>query len=229
MMNESKKESIPVSEDKKIPLWNEKLPLEERLDYLIHELTLEEKIQCLTIKAPQVGRLRLKSFSIGGEAAHGVEARNDQAFNKGIPVETTVFTQPIGMSSTWDRALIEKAGIVTGTEARAAYKIRDSIGLSRWGPTVDMERDPRWGRTEEGYGEDPYLTGKMSSAYVLGMQGRDNFYLRCAATLKHFYANNEETDREKSSSSLDVRNKQEYYLEPFRRAITEGRAEAVMT
>lgn len=211
------------------PLWKETLSLEERLGFLISELTIEEKIQCLTIRAPEVERLGIKSFRIGGEAAHGVEARHDQEFNRDKPVCTTTFTQPIGLSATWDTALLEKVGIVTGTEARAVFQYKSDIGLSRWGPTVDMERDPRWGRTEEGYGEDPFLTGRMSSAYIQGLQGRDGFYLRCGATLKHFYANNEEKDREWSSSSLDMRNKREYYLEPFRRAITEGRAEAVMT
>jgi Beta-glucosidase-related glycosidases len=211
------------------PLWDESLTLEERLDYLVKQLTLEEKIQCLSVKSPDIERLGIKSFSIGAEAAHGVEARHDQEFNKGIAIKTTVFTQPFGMSATWDTDLIEKAGIVTGTEARAIYKQEGNIGLSRWAPTVDLERDPRWGRTEEGYGEDPYLTGKMSSAYIRGIQGRDDFYLRCGATLKHFYANNTEKDRTKSSSSLDSRNKHEYYLEPFHRAITEGKADSVMT
>ncbi|MGB4660797.1 MAG: glycoside hydrolase family 3 N-terminal domain-containing protein, partial [Mobilitalea sp.] len=214
---------------KNTPLWKESLPLKERIDYLLDELTLEEKIQCICIQAPETKRLGILPFAIGGEAAHGVEARHDQEFNKGIPVETTVFTQPIGMSATWDTELMEKVGVVVGTEARAIYHKEGKIGLSRWGPTIDMERDPRWGRTEEGYGEDPYLTGKMSSSYIQGLQGRDRNYIRCAATLKHFYANNEEKDREKSSSSLDARNKWEYYLEPFRRAIMEGKAEAVMT
>ncbi len=218
-----------IPDYKETPLWKETLPMEERLEFLVKELTLEEKLQCLTIRAPEIERLGLKSFMIGGEAAHGVEARHDQGLNKGEPAFTTTFTQPIGMSATWDTELLEKVGTVTGTEARAVYKKKNNIGLSRWGPTIDMERDPRWGRTEEGYGEDPYLTGKLSSAYIQGLQGRDNFYLRCGATLKHFYANNEEEGRECSSSSLDPRNKYEYYLEPFRRAIVEGRAEAIMT
>lgn len=225
-------ESREITKDmdyKKTPLWKESLSLEERLDFLVKELTLEEKISCVCTKAPEIKRLGITSFALGGEAAHGVEARHDQSFNQGTPVATTVFTQPIGMSSTWDIEVIEKAGTVVGTEARAVFKLEEDRGLSRWAPTVDMERDPRWGRTEEGYGEDPFLTGKMSSAYIQGLQGRDDYYLRCAATLKHFYANNEEEERTKSSSSVDSRNKMEYYLEPFRRAIVEGGAEAVMT
>ena len=171
-----------MQEYKNTPLWDNRLPIEERLDYLVGELTLEEKIQCLTTNCPKIERLGIKPNYMGGEAAHGIEARHDQAFNVGKPE-----------------------------------------------PTIDMERDPRWGRTEEAYGEDPYLTGEMAGAYIRGMQGEDPFYLRCGATLKHFYANNKETDRVKISSSIDPRNKHEYYLKPFEKAITEAHAESIMT
>ena len=171
-----------MQEYKNTPLWDNRLPIEERLDYLVGELTLEEKIQCLTTNCPEIERLGIKPNYMGGEAAHGIEARHDQAFNAGKPE-----------------------------------------------PTIDMERDPRWGRTEEAYGEDPYLTGEMAGAYIRGMQGEDSFYLRCGATLKHFYANNKETDRVKISSSIDPRNKHEYYLKPFEKAITEAHAESIMT
>lgn len=171
-----------MQEYKNTPLWDNRLPIEERLDYLVRELTLEEKIQCLTTNCPEIERLGIKQNYMGGEAAHGIEARHDQAFNAGKPE-----------------------------------------------PTIDMERDPRWGRTEEAYGEDPYLTGEMAGAYIRGMQGEDPFYLRCGATLKHFYANNKETDRVKISSSIDPRNKHEYYLKPFEKAITEAHAESIMT
>lgn len=171
-----------MQEYKNTPLWDNRLPIEERLDYLVGELTLEEKIQCLTTNCPEIERLGIKPNYMGGEAAHGIEARHDQAFNAGKPE-----------------------------------------------PTIDMERDPRWGRTEEAYGEDPYLTGEMAGAYIRGMQGEDPFYLRCGVTLKHFYANNKETDRVKISSSIDPRNKHEYYLKPFEKAITEAHAESIMT
>ena len=214
---------------KKTPLWDNKLSVEERLDYLVKELTLEEKIQCLTTGCPDMERLGIKSFYLGGEAAHGIEARHDQTFNAGEPEPTTSFTQPIGMSGSFDRELIKECGKAVGEEARALYTRNGGGGLCRWAPTIDMERDPRWGRTEEAYGEDPYLTGEMASAYIQGMRGNHPFYLQCGATLKHFYANNVEKDRIKISSSLDERNKYEYYLEPFRKAIEEGGAEAVMT
>ena len=214
---------------KKTPLWNNRLPIEERLDYLISELTLEEKVQCLTTGCPDVERLGIFASHVGGEAAHGIEARHDQGFNHGEPEFTTSFTQPIGMSSSFDRELIKECGRSVGEEARALFGRSTWNSLCRWAPTIDMERDPRWGRTEEAYGEDPYLTGEMASAYIQGMKGNDPFYLQCGATLKHFYANNVEVGRIWKSSSVDERNKYEYYLEPFRKAVEEGGAEAIMT
>ena len=213
----------------KMTFRDETLPLETRLDLLLEELTLEEKVGLLPTITKAIPRLGIESFTFGAEAAHGVEARCDQDYNRGTPVATTVFTQPIGMSATWDPQLLTQAGEVCGIEARAVATLKQGYGLSRFAPTIDMERDPRWGRTEEAYGEDPYLTGKMASAYIRGMQGDDPFYLRIAATIKHFYANNVEADRIHISSSVDIRNKMEYYLEPFRRAVVEGRAEAMMT
>ena len=211
------------------PLWNNKLSLEERLDFLLNELTLEEKIACMGTGNPEISRLGVPAFHVGGEAAHGVQARHDQDFDLGTPDFTTIFPNPIGMSSTWDEALIRQAGEVVSTEARGLFSRKQEGCLSMWAPTVDMERDPRWGRTEEGYGEDPLLTGRMAGAYVEGLQGDDAFYLRTAATLKHFYANNVEEGRVWKSSSIDDRNKWEYYLEPFRQLIVEHGAEAVMT
>lgn len=214
---------------KKTPLWDKHLSIEERLDYLISELTLEEKISCLGTGCPEIPRLGIKSSFMGGEAAHGIEARHDQAFNAGDTEETTSFTQPIGMSASFDRDLIRECGNAVGEEARALFTRNGGGGLCRWAPTIDMERDPRWGRFEEAYGEDPYLTGEMSSAYIQGMKGEHPFYIKCGATLKHFYANNVEKDRIRISSSVDERNKYEYYLEPFRKAVEEGGAEAIMT
>ena len=214
---------------KDTPLWDSSLPLEKRLDYLMAELTLEEKFQCLGTGCPAIERLGIREFYVGGEGAHGVQARHDQSFDRGEPQATTIFPNPIGMSATWDEELIKQAGRVVGNEARAVFSKEGRGGLCLWAPTVDLERDPRWGRTEEGYGEDPYLAGKMSASYIRGLRGEDPFYLRCGATLKHFYANNVEEGRVWKSSSIDPRNKYEYYLEPFRRAAVEGGAEAMMT
>ena len=96
------------------------------------------------------------------------------------------------MSSSWDREAIKEAGRIVGQESRIVYKKRGWGGLSRWAPTVDLLRDPRWGRNEEAYGEDPVQVGGMASAYIQGMQGKDKDHLIAASTLKHFYANNTE-------------------------------------
>ncbi len=211
----------------KNPLSDTTLSAEERLDWLLDEMTMDEKLRCFATTAPAIERLGIPGFSVGGEAAHGVVNRNDQ--NDFEPDVTTSFVQSIGMSATWDPELIRQAGEVTGTEARVVFHRHPYGGLSRWAPTVDLERDPRWGRTEEGYGEDPLLTGVMASAYIQGMQGDDPEHLRIAATLKHFYANNTEIGRGHKSASINPRNRYELYLEPFRRCICDGHAEAVMT
>ncbi len=210
------------------PLFDTSLSFEERIDWLLKNLTVDEKLGWMASRLPGCERLCILPFGLGGEAAHGVEARNDQN-GLGKPDYSTSFPQPIGMSATWDPDLIRACGEVVGTEARVINKRHPGRGLSRWAPTVDIERDPRWGRNEEGYGEDPFLIGKMAGAYIEGMQGNDEKYLRCAATLKHFYANNTEEGRAWKTSDVDPRNKYELYLEPFRRCIEEHNAQGIMT
>ncbi|OMF17156.1 hypothetical protein BK131_04070 [Paenibacillus amylolyticus] len=202
------------------PMWDASLSLEERLDDLIARLTTEEKIRLIPTREAAVPRLGIPAYNVGGEAAHGVAWKG----------EATVFPQPLGLSSTWNTRLMREIGSVIGDEARA-YHHRDPEvhGLTLWAPTVDLERDPRWGRTEEGYGEDPVLTGEMSAALVKGMQGNDPFYLKMVATLKHFFANNNEKDRLNCSSSIDPRNLREYYLKAFETPFVEGGALSMMT
>ena len=176
-----------------------------------------------------VERLGIPDCGLGGEAAHGVEARNDQFGATGGPDITTSFPQPIGMSSSWDRDAIRAAGEIVGHEARLIYQKRLWGGISRWAPTVDLLRDPRWGRNEEAYGEDPLQVGAMAAAYVQGIQKKEGGRLQCASTLKHFYANNTEIGRGWKNASISPRNKYELYLEPFRRCIEDGKVEGVMT
>lgn len=214
--------------DRTTPLWDTALPEEERIGWLLGAMTPEEKMTWISGFNMDVERIGVPGFSVGGEAAHGVQARNDQG-GSGIPQPTTSFVQPIGMSATWDPDLLEEAGRVTGTEARAIANGNGGKGLSRWAPTVDLERDPRWGRNEEGYGEDPFLTGKMAGAYIRGMQGPDPKHLLCASTLKHFYGNNTERCRSWKSAFIDNRNKAESYHAAFTRVIREGRPEGIMT
>lgn len=217
-----------MNTDYSTPLWNTALPAEERIGWLLDQMTTEEKMTWMSGWNPNLERLGIPGFSVGGEAAHGVQARNDQG-EGGTPDITTSFVQPIGMSATWDPALLEQAGNVTGTEARILADRNGNRGLSRWAPTVDLERDPRWGRTEEGYGEDPFLTAKMAGAYVRGIQGPDPDHLLAASTLKHFYGNNTERGRGWKSASIDPRNKWESYLKTFIGVIREGHPEGIMT
>lgn len=158
---------------------NQSYSLEERLASLVSGLTLDEKITLLSTSQSAIPRLELQEYHIGGEAAHGVVDRSGG--------KTTVFPQPIGLSNTWNKQLIRQVGDVIGEEARIFYELHDKkTGLTLWAPTIDMERDPRWGRTEEAYGEDPYLTGQLSTELIKGMQGDDNFYIKMVAAPKIF-------------------------------------------
>ncbi|MEO2204162.1 glycoside hydrolase family 3 C-terminal domain-containing protein [Paenibacillus pabuli] len=209
-----------MKEYEQYPMWDAALPLERRLDDLIERLTIEEKISLIPTREAAVPRLGIPAYNVGGEAAHGVAWKG----------EATVFPQPLGLSSTWNTALMREIGSVIGDEARAYHhREPERHGLTLWAPTVDLERDPRWGRTEEGYGEDPVLTGEMSAALVQGMQGNHSFYLKMVATLKHFFANNNEKDRLNCSSSIDPRNLREYYLKAFETPFVEGGALSMMT
>ncbi|MCR5767154.1 MAG: glycoside hydrolase family 3 C-terminal domain-containing protein [Lachnospiraceae bacterium] len=210
------------------PLWDRELGEDEKLEWLLNELTLDEKLHMLASGSGGVERLGIPACFLGGEAAHGVEARNDQ-FRRSDLEYTTSFPEPIGMSSSWDREAIREAGSIVGKEARVIYNKKHAGGISRWAPTVDLLRDPRWGRNEEDYGEDPVQTGGMASAYVKGIQGEDRGRIMTAATLKHFYANNTEIGRGWKNSSISPRNKFELYIEPFRRCIEDGGAEGIMT
>ncbi|WP_420819502.1 glycoside hydrolase family 3 C-terminal domain-containing protein [Paenibacillus thalictri] len=204
----------------KYPFRDPDLPLEERVRDLVSRLTPEEKIQLMCQYQEEIPRLGIPKYKHGTEGAHGVAWLG----------EATVFPQNIGLSCTWNPELMGNIGAVIGDEARVYYQKDPALnGLTIWAPTVDMERDPRWGRTEEAYGEDPYLTGRLSTALVKGMQGADSFYLKTAATLKHFLGNNNEVDRGQCSASIDPRNMREYYLKAFEPAFCEGRAQSMMT
>ncbi|WP_207634150.1 glycoside hydrolase family 3 protein [Halalkalibacter urbisdiaboli] len=196
------------------------LPLEDRVKDLVSRFTLDEKVQLMMQYQPEVRRLEVAPYKHGTEAAHGIAWLG----------EATVFPQNIGLSNTWNPCLMKRIGEVIGDEARVYYQ-RDKAkhGLTLWAPTVDMERDPRWGRTEEAYGEDPHLTGELTKALVQGMQGEDPFYLKTVATLKHFLGNNNEIDRGECSASIDPRNMFEYYLKAFEPAFVEGKAKSMMT
>lgn len=198
---------------------NHNIDLEKRLNDLVAQLTLEEKIYLIPTNQSAVERLGIGEYIIGGEAAHGIAWLG----------KATSFPQPIGLSNSWDIDLMYRIGEAIGNEARVFYqKHNKKKGLTLWAPTVDLERNPLWGRTEEGYGEDPFLTGKIGRALVNGMQGNHSFYKRTLSTIKHYMGNNNEKNRLFSSSNIDNRNKFEYYIRPFKYLIENNGAFSVM-
>ena len=225
--------------DRNTPLYDTDLSVRERAEWLVSRMSLEEKCSWFAAWIRNE-RLGLTVSTLGGEGAHGVQARAGQG-EAYPPTQTTSFTQPIGMAATFDRELIRKAGDVTGKESRAFENAVGKGGHCRLAPTVDLCRDPRWGRNEEGYGEDPYLTGKMASEYIIGMQDEHNYdgtplkpgergdRIRTGAVLKHFYANNQEYRRGYDSFDISDKVKYDYELESFRYCAQEGHAEGVMT
>ncbi len=206
----------------KFKFLNPEISLEERLDDLISRLTIDEKIGLLSTHQNAIPRLGIKEWYIGTEVARGYISHE-----KNQP--STVLPQPIGMSSMFDPELMYKLGEIAATEARIYNQNGyENTKLMMWGPTVDLCRDPRWGRNEEGYGEDPFLTGQNTIAYTQGMRGEDEFYMRSVPTLKHFCANNNEKDRGSCSANIEPRTKHEYYYASFRPSVEEGGAYSMM-
>jgi beta-glucosidase len=193
-------------------------PLEVRVKDLISKMTIDEKIEQMGNTVPAIPRLKVAEYDYWSEALHGV-ARLGTA---------TVFPQAIALGSTWDPELMEKITTVISTEARAKANGTARKYLTFWSPTINLLRDPRWGREEEGYSEDPYLTGRMGVAFVKGMQGYDPKYVKAVSTIKHFAANNSEFNRHSGSSNMDERDLREYYLAAFKASVTEGRVQSLM-
>lgn len=195
------------------------LTIDQRVTALLEELTLDEKLSLLSTFQPPVERLGLKGFGIGAEVARGLVGRD---------FSSTVFPEPFGLAATFDPDMMYRMGEITGIESRICHK-QGKTSLCVWGPTVDAERDPRWGRTEEAYGEDPCLIGRMSAAYTRGMAGESTEQLRVLPMLKHFYANNHEENRATDNACIPIGLKHDYYLKAFETAFREGGAKGVMT
>jgi beta-glucosidase len=206
------------------PFRDPNLPLERRVDDLISRLTPDEKIEMLGQIEPAIPRLGIKAFTGFTEGLHGLGRM------RGGSVTATTFPQSVGLGETWDPEALRQVGAVEGYEARIYYKKWDGarVCLAIRTPNVDLARDPRWGRTEESFGEDPYFVGKMSVGLIQGLQGDNPKYLLSAATMKHFLANSNEEGRTSSSSDFDERNLREYYLVPFQMGILEGNAQSYM-
>ena len=219
--------AAPAMAQDKYPFQNPDLPAEQRIDNILSLMTIDEKIDIL---GTQTAVPRLGIPNIGSsEGIHGVVQRGGGKRNL-TPVTTTQFPQPPGMGETWDPEIVQKAAGRQGYEARYITQTTQYGRqiLMQWGPQSDLARDPRWGRSEEVYGEDPFFNGTMATAFVKGLQGDDTTYWQSAALLKHFLANSNENGRGGSSSDFDERLFWEYYSVPFRMAFEDGGAKAVM-
>jgi len=217
-----------VSAQQKHLFRDESAPMHDRILDLLSKLTIEEKISLLRATSPGIPRLDIPKYYHGNEALHGVVR----------PGRFTVFPQAIGLASMWNPELHYKIATAISDEARGRWNEleggklqteRFTDLLTFWSPTVNMARDPRWGRTPETYGEDPYLSGVLGAAFVKGLQGDDPRYLKIVATPKHFAANNEEHNRFTANPQISERQLREYYLPAFEMCVREGESASIMS
>jgi beta-glucosidase len=232
--------SLASAQQYQYPFLNPDLPVEVRINNILSLMTVEEKIQALSTD-PSVPRLGIQGSS-HIEGLHGVALGGPGGWEgRGLkPVPTTQFPQSVGLGETWDPELLRKAAAVEGYEARYIFNTDFEYSVGRRGnkyrragiviraPNTDLARDPRWGRSEESYGEDPYLTGTLAAAFIKGLQGDDPRYWLSAALMKHFLANSNENGRDGSSSDFDDRLLREYYSKPFRMGVIDGGSRAYM-
>lgn len=207
---------------------DENASIHERVMDLLSILTVEEKVSLLRATSPGIPRLNINKYYHGNEALHGVVR----------PGNFTVFPQAIGLASMWNSKLHYDIATVISDEARARWNElclgneqlnQFSDLLTFWSPTVNMARDPRWGRTPETYGEDPYLSGKLGVQFVKGLQGNHPRYLKVVSTPKHFAANNEEHNRFECDAHISEKQLREYYLPAFEACVVDGNSESIMT
>ena len=220
---------VALAQTNQYPLLNPELPVEDRISNAVSLMTLDEKINFMHFRAgvPRLGIPPLNS----AEGLHGVALGGVADWTPKPPTTTTMFPQAIGLGETWDPEMLRQAAAAEGYEARYAEQSEKyhKGGLVIFAPNSDLGRDPRWGRTEECYGEDPFFNGTMVVAFVHGLQGDNPRYWQTASLLKHFLANSNEDKRESSSSDFDEQLFREYYSVPFRMGIVDGGARAFMT
>ncbi|HUI54771.1 MAG TPA: glycoside hydrolase family 3 C-terminal domain-containing protein [Bryobacteraceae bacterium] len=214
-----------------LPFMNPSLPLDQRVDDVVSRLTMEEKAGQLVNTAAAIPRLGIPAYNWWNESLHGLVSGN-----------VTVFTQVIGLGATFNAPLIKQMSTVIGTEARARYnQSRDQqqqpggmgpgrgAGLDFWAPNINIFRDPRWGRGQETYGEDPFLTGRMAVNFVRGMQGDDPKYFKTISTPKHFAVHSgPEPTRHFEDVSVSLHDIEDTYLPAFRAALVDAKADSVM-
>jgi beta-glucosidase len=208
-------------------------PIEDRITDLLAQMTPEEKLGLMNEYQFPVDRLGVPAFTTFTEGLHGVGWASDGTSNV-LYLVGTQFPQTFGLAESWDPDAMNVVGSTTAYEARVYNALRGvnaqgrGVGVVIRAPLVDLGRDPRWGRTEESSGEDPYLVSKLSEGFIAGLHGSDPKYLMAASTLKHWLANNNENMRNTSSSDFDERNLREYYGAPFEHAIRVSKAQGIM-
>jgi len=218
--------SRPAAPQQAKPYLDPALPIDRRVDDLISRMTLEEKVSQMMNAAPAIPRLDVPGYDWWNEALHGV------AFS-GV---ATVFPQAIGLGATFDPQLLNRVATVISDEARAKYHDAQRhgnrnrfYGLTFWSPNINIFRDPRWGRGQETYGEDPYLTARLGVEFVKGLQGNDPKYLKVVSTPKHYAVHSgPEPERHRFNAAAVERDLRETYLPAFRATVTEARAVSVM-
>lgn len=212
-----------------LPFRDPDLPLQARIDDLLTRLTQDETISLLHQFPLPVPRLGIEHFRTGTEALHGLAWTTSYEDGAVHTATATTFPQAVGLASTWDSDLVERVGDVVSDEARGYHAQDPQLwGLNLWAPVVNLLRDPRWGRNEEGYSEDPLLTGAMATAYGTGLVGDDDTYVKTAPTLKHYAAYNTETKRDTANSSVPPRVLHEYDLPGFEAPVRADAATGVM-
>lgn len=207
------------------PFQNAALPIETRVSNLLQQLTLKEKISLIGYRSQSVDRLNIPAYNWWNEALHGV-ARAGKA---------TVFPQAIGMSASFNTPLMHEVASAISTEARAKNNLAvqqnrrlQYMGITFWSPNINIFRDPRWGRGQETYGEDPFLTAQMGVAFIKGLQGNDKRYLKTSATAKHFAVHSgPEAQRHTFNAIVDEKDLRETYLYAFKKLVDAG-VESVM-
>ena len=230
------------------PFHNPKLPEEQRIDNLLSLMTLQEKIDLLgtSLNVPRLGIHGsgeaptipgsggqfegIHGLAVGGPGNWGRKSPGEPGgeFGGTSTIPTTQFPQAAGLGETWDPTLLRSIASEEGDEARYIFQSYDRGGLIIRAPNADLARDPRWGRSEESYGEDPFLVGTLATAFTEGLQGDDPHYWRTVSLVKHFMANSNEDTRDSSSSNFDAALLHEYYAAPFRVAIEQGHAGGLM-
>ncbi len=215
-----------LAQEGQIPIYlNTAYTFEERATDLVSRLTLEEKQALLGNNMAAVPRLGVKGYNVWSEALHGVLS----GANPSVGIQgPSSFPNSVATGSTWDPALVERMASAIADEARAIFQT-GTKGLTFWSPVVEPVRDPRWGRTGESYGEDPFLAAEMARGFVRGLMGTDPKYLKAVPTAKHYFANNSEFDRHVSSSNMDSRDLREFYTYPYKRLIEDEHLPSIMS